>query len=101
MESIILLGDFFAGPTAARLDSVCRDMTPPNQGWRVISTHEMDARFYDGAISFEQYLEQLREVVRRQWVDEVFVCRNMQLLNEAVSTPFPAPARSATGTGSE
>ena len=97
MESIILLGDFYAGPIAPRLDSVCRQMAPPNQSWQVISTHEMDARFYEGAISFEQYLDQLREAVRRPRVDEVFVCRNMQLLNEAVLHAFPGARKVCYG----
>jgi hypothetical protein len=99
VESIILLGDFFAGPTTTRLDSVCRHMAPPNQGWQVISTHEMDARFYEGAISFERYLDQLREAVRRPWVDEALVCRNMQLLNEAVLYAFPGARKVWYGDG--
>jgi hypothetical protein len=97
MESLILLGDFHAGPIAPRLDSVCRHMIPPNQRWQVISTHEMDARFYEGAISFEQYLGQLREAVRRRRMDEVFVARNMQLLNEAVLHAFPGTRKVCYG----
>ena len=99
MESLILLGDFLAGPIAPRLDSICRHMVPPNQDWQVISTHEMDARFYEGAISFEQYLDQLREAVRRPRMDEVFVCRNMQLLNEAVLHAFPGARKVCYGDG--
>jgi hypothetical protein len=101
VESIILLGDFFAGPTTTRLDSVCRHMAPPNQGWQVISTHEMDARFYEGAISFERYLDQLREAVRRPWVDEALVSATCSCSTRPSSTPFPARAKSGTGTGWE
>ena len=99
MESIILLGDFFAGrPPHAWTRFAGTWLRRTKAGKSSRHTRWMRG-FMSGAISFEQYLDQLREAVRRPWVDEVFVCRNMQLLNEAVLYAFPGARKVCYGDG--
>lgn len=99
IENIILLGDFYAGSTTERLDALCREIAAPIQPGNLISTHDLDAQFHQGHMSFEHYLAQVKDRIGRTDVMEVLVCRNMQVLNEAALHAFPKARKVCYGDG--
>lgn len=87
---ILVLGGFGAGQeVAAGMDQTCRQIASIWTFDRIVSTTELDSRLGTGLLSFQDYLNGVVNLIGPDPVAEVYVCRNMQPLNEAVLWAFP------------
>jgi hypothetical protein len=97
-EDVLVLGGFCAqGTTAQDLDAVCRQVA---QSWgfqRIVSTMEHDAAFENGQLSFDAYREAITRDIGISQVAALYVCRNMQFLNEAVLFAWPGARKVCYG----
>jgi hypothetical protein len=99
-EDTLLLGDFHADEAGIRrIETVSRQIAGVWDFAHIASTHESDALFYDGHLSLEDYSARIAESIGTTHVDEVYVCRNMQLLNETVLNLFEGARKVCYGDG--
>jgi hypothetical protein len=97
-EDVLVLGCFCAqGKTAQELDTVCRQIAQSWDFQRIVSTMEHDAALENGQLSFEAYQEAITREIGAAGVGELYVCRNMQFLNEAALFAWPTARKVCYG----
>jgi hypothetical protein len=85
MVDILVLGGFCAGQeVGSEMDQMCRQIASIWKFAKIVSTTDLDYQFQAGQLSFQGYLDEIRRLIGHERVAEVYVCRNMQPLNEAV-----------------
>ena len=85
MVDILVLGGFCAGrEVGAQIDQTCRQIASIWNFVKIVSTTDLDYKLEAGHLSFQGYYDGVRSLIGFDSVAEVYVCRNMQPLNEAV-----------------
>jgi hypothetical protein len=87
-DDILVLGNFCVPDKIAReLERCCREVARSWPFRKIIPTRLWDAALDSGKINFDTYTRRL--VAEAGSADVVFVCRNMQALNEAALYAWP------------
>jgi hypothetical protein len=90
MVDILVLGDFCAGhEVGSEMDQTCRQIASIWKFTKIVSSTDLDFQLQAGQVSFQEYLDEVRRLIGPEPVAEVYVCRNMQPLNEAVLWSCP------------
>ena len=89
-DDVLVLGGFCAsGQAGQELDAVCRQVAKSWGFRRIVSTASQDSAFENGQLGFEAYIDSVVRQIGVTTVEQVYVCRNMQQLNEAVLFAWP------------
>ena len=94
-----LIGDLCAGKSKNRLFSATKKIIRSNGFYNVFDVNKFDLQFYAGLLRFENYCEKIYSHLSYKQFEEIYVCRRMALLNEAVIALYPNSKKICYGDG--
>ena len=94
-----LIGDLCAGKSKNRLFSATKKIIRSNGFYNVFDVNKFDLQFYAGLLRFENYCEKIYSQLSYEEFEEIYVCRRMALINEAVIALYPKSKKICYGDG--